>query len=116
MNFTTPPYLSQNISVQRVMLRVLVALLPGIAVYVWLIGPAILVQIGLATLVCLLAEAAMLKVLKKPLALFLGDGSAVVAIEVDITVPSASGEPVVGFGSRSDRDVRDATNIAFRSR
>ncbi len=78
MNFTTPPYLSQNISVQRVMLRVLVALLPGIAVYVWLIGPAILVQIGLATLVCLLAEAAMLKVLKKPLALFLGDGSAIV--------------------------------------
>ena len=78
MNFTTPPYLSQNISVQRVMLQVLAALLPGIVAYVWLIGPAILVQIAIATAVCLLAEALMLKVLKKPLGLFLGDGSAIV--------------------------------------
>ena len=78
MNFTTPPYLSQNISVQRVMLQVLAALLPGIVAYVWLIGPAILVQIAIATAVCLLAEALMLKVLKKPLGLFLGDGSALV--------------------------------------
>jgi len=78
MNFTTPPYLSQNISVQRVMLQVLAALLPGIFVYVWLIGPAILVQIGIATVVCLLAEALMLRILKKPLLLFLGDGSAIV--------------------------------------
>ncbi len=78
MNFTTPPYLSQNLSVQRVMLQVLAALLPGIAVYVWLIGPAILVQLGLATLVCLLAEALMLRILQKPMRLFLGDGSAVV--------------------------------------
>lgn len=78
MNFTTPPYLSQNLSVQRVMLQVLAALLPGIAVYVWLIGPAILVQLALATLVCLLAEALMLKILQKPMRLFLGDGSAIV--------------------------------------
>jgi electron transport complex protein RnfD len=78
MNFTTPPYLSQKLSVQRVMLHVLAALLPAIAVYVWLIGPVILVQISLATAAALLAEFFMLKVLKKPLALFLSDGSAVV--------------------------------------
>jgi electron transport complex protein RnfD len=78
MNFTTPPYLSQKLSVQRVMLHVLAALLPGIAVYVWLIGPAILVQIVVATAAALLAEFCMLKVLKKPVALFLSDGSAVV--------------------------------------
>ena len=78
MNFTTPPYLTQNVSVQRVMLQVLAALLPGIFVYVWLIGPAILVQLTIATLVCLLAEALMLRILKKPLRLFLGDGSAIV--------------------------------------
>jgi electron transport complex protein RnfD len=78
MNFTTPPYLTQNVSVQRVMLQVLAALLPGIGAYVWLIGPAILVQIAIATGVCLLAEALMLKLLKKPLLRFLGDGSAVV--------------------------------------
>lgn len=78
MNFTTPPYLSQNLSVQRVMLQVLAALLPGIFVYAWLIGPAILVQLAIATVVCLAAEALMLRILKKPLLLFLGDGSALV--------------------------------------
>jgi electron transport complex protein RnfD len=78
MNFTTPPYLTQNVSVQRVMLQVLAALLPAIAVYVWLIGPIILVQIAIATTASLLAEAFMLRLLNKPLGLFLGDGSAIV--------------------------------------
>ncbi|MDR0576894.1 MAG: RnfABCDGE type electron transport complex subunit D [Candidatus Accumulibacter sp.] len=78
MNFTTPPYLTQDISVRRVMLHVLAALLPGIAVYVWLIGPAVLAQIGIATATALAAEAAMLLARGRPLALFLGDGSAVV--------------------------------------
>ena len=78
MDFTTPPYLTQNISVRRVMLQVLAALLPAIAVYVWLLGPIILVEIGIASIACLLAEAAMLALLKKPLGLFLGDGSALV--------------------------------------
>ena len=78
MSFTTPPYLSQNVSVQRVMLQVLAALLPAIAVYVWLLGPAVLVQLVVASVTALLAEAAMLKLRDKPLALFLGDGSAIV--------------------------------------
>ena len=78
MNFSTPPYLTQNVSVQRVMLQVLAALLPGIAVYAWLIGPVILVQVAIATFASLLAEAFMLKLLNKPLGFFLGDGSAIV--------------------------------------
>jgi electron transport complex protein RnfD len=78
MNFSTPPYLSQNVSVQRVMLQVLAALLPAIAAYVWLLGPAVLLQLIVASVTALLAEAAMLKLRDKPLALFLGDGSAIV--------------------------------------
>ena len=78
MSFSTPPYLTQNVSVQRIMLQVLAALLPGVAVYAWLIGPVVLVQIAIATVASLLAEAFMLKVLNKPLGLFLSDGSAVV--------------------------------------
>ncbi|WP_319239695.1 RnfABCDGE type electron transport complex subunit D [uncultured Propionivibrio sp.] len=78
MTFTTPPYLTQDVSVRRIMLNVLAALLPAIAVYVVLIGPAVLMQLGIATLVALLGEAAMLKLRDKPLALFLGDGSAIV--------------------------------------
>ena len=78
MNFTTPPYLSQNISVRRVMLQVLAALLPGIAVYVWLVGPVILLQLAIATASALAGEAFMLKIRRKPLGMFLGDGSAIV--------------------------------------
>ena len=33
MNFNTPPYLTQPLSVQSVMLRVLLALIPSIAAY-----------------------------------------------------------------------------------
>ena len=65
MNFNTPPYLRQNNRIRRIMGQVLLALLPGIAVYAWLIGPAILAQLGIATLTALLAEAAMLRLQKK---------------------------------------------------
>ncbi|MDR1935629.1 MAG: RnfABCDGE type electron transport complex subunit D [Candidatus Accumulibacter sp.] len=78
MDFISPPYLTQDNSVRRVMLQVLAALLPGIAVYLWLLGPVVLVQIGVATAAALLAEGLMLFARGKPLALFLGDGSAVV--------------------------------------
>ena len=78
MSFNTPPYLSQNNSVRRIMGQVLLALLPGVGVYVWLIGPLVLVQLAIATTTALLAEAAMLKLRAKPLSLFLGDGSAIV--------------------------------------
>jgi hypothetical protein len=57
MAWSTPPYLLADVSVRRVMLQVLVALLPGIAAYVWLIGPSILVQLAIATLAALLGEA-----------------------------------------------------------
>ena len=78
MNFTSPPYLAQKVSVRRIMLQVLAALLPAIGAYVWLLGPAILIQIVIASVSALLAEAAMLRMLGKPLAPFLGDGSALV--------------------------------------
>ncbi|HNL78087.1 MAG TPA: RnfABCDGE type electron transport complex subunit D [Accumulibacter sp.] len=78
-DFSTPPYfLRQRTSVWWVMLQVLLALLPGIAAYVWQIGPAILVQLAIATVAALLAEAAMLAIRGKPMALYLLDGSAVV--------------------------------------
>jgi electron transport complex protein RnfD len=78
MDFSTPPYLLKNASVTRVMTLVLLALLPAIAVYTWLIGPAILIQLAIATLTALLGEMLMLKVRNKPLDLFLTDGSAIV--------------------------------------
>src|SRR6185369_5633376 len=79
MEFNTSPYLLKETSVQRVMLKVLLALLPGIAAYVWLFGPAILVHLALATVTALVGEALMLKVRRRPLGLFLTDLSAVAA-------------------------------------
>ena len=77
-DFTTPPYLVKEASVQRVMLQVLAALLPGIAAYVWIFGPIILAQIAIATVAVLAGEAFMLRMCNKPLGIFLGDGSAIV--------------------------------------
>jgi len=78
MMFAPAPFLLKDTSVSRVMTQVCLALLPGIAAYAWLVGPAILVQIVIATLTALLAEALVLKLRDKPLAMFLGDGSAIV--------------------------------------
>ncbi|MCX8087361.1 MAG: RnfABCDGE type electron transport complex subunit D [Rhodocyclaceae bacterium] len=72
------PHIYQPASVRAVMLKVLVALLPGIAAYVWFFGAAILVQIALASGIALAAEALLLWLRGKPLRLFLLDGSALV--------------------------------------
>lgn len=76
--FAPAPFLLKDASVSQVMTQVCLALIPGIAVYAWLVGPAILVQLAIASLTALLAEAAILRLRDKPLALFLSDGSAVV--------------------------------------
>ena len=75
---TTPPYVLGQASVQRVMLQVLLALLPGIAAYVWLVGACIVLQLAIATLAALAGEALMLRLRGRPLRLFLSDGSAIV--------------------------------------
>jgi len=90
-SFSTPPYLLMNASVQRVMLQVLAALIPGIAAYAWLFGPVILVQLAIATVTALAGEALMLKLRDKPMSLFLTDGSAVVtAWLIALTFPPLS--------------------------
>lgn len=58
------------------MLKVMLALVPGIAAYVWYFGPAILVSITLASITALATEAAMLKLRERPLKPFLSDNSA----------------------------------------
>ncbi|ADE12620.1 electron transport complex subunit RsxD [Sideroxydans lithotrophicus] len=70
------PFITQPSSVSQIMLRVLLALIPGIALYVWYFGPAILVSIVLASATALATEAAMLKLRQRPLKPFLTDNSA----------------------------------------
>ncbi len=70
------PFISKSDSVSAIMLKVILALIPGIALYVWYFGPAILVSITLASITALATEAAMLKLRKRPIAPFLKDNSA----------------------------------------
>lgn len=72
------PYILDRTSVTVVMAWVLAALLPAIAVYVWLFGPGILLTLSLATVTAVAAEAAMLKARGYPIKPFIGDLSAVV--------------------------------------
>jgi electron transport complex protein RnfD len=82
------PYFRQPASVRSVMLKVMAALLPGVVAYVWFLGPAILVQIAIATVTALAGEACMLAIRRKPLAPFLGDASApVTAWLIALTLP-----------------------------
>ena len=71
------PFVTRPTKVSRVMLKVLLALLPGIAAYVWAFGIGILVQIALATVTALLCEAGVLKLRRLPVKPFLFDLSAV---------------------------------------
>jgi len=82
------PYLRESRSVRQIMLHVLLALLPGVVFYVWQFGAGILVQLLLASVTALAAEALMLKLRGKPLGLYLGDLSAVVtAWLIALTLP-----------------------------
>lgn len=70
------PFISQPSSVSQIMLRVLLALIPGIVLYVWYFGPAILVSITLASITALATEAAMLKLRNRPIKPFISDNTA----------------------------------------
>jgi electron transport complex protein RnfD len=70
------PYISKPDSVAQIMLKVLLALIPGIALYVWYFGTAILVSITLASLTALGTEALMLRLRNRPIMPFLKDNSA----------------------------------------
>ncbi len=74
----TSPHVRQETSVGQVMRRVLYAMIPGVAALSWFFGWGVLVNLVLATAVAVLAEAALLAARGKPVAVHLGDCSAVV--------------------------------------
>lgn len=83
------PFISKPDSVSRIMLTVLLALVPGIALYVWSYGPAVLISIALASVTALATEAAMLKLRNRPLKPFLSDYSALLtAWLLGVSVPA----------------------------
>lgn len=72
------PHIASGASVTRVMLLVLLALLPGIAVYLWSFGAALILQLGIASATALASEAIMLRLRGRPVKPALADLSALV--------------------------------------
>jgi Na+-translocating ferredoxin:NAD+ oxidoreductase subunit D len=100
--FAPSPFLLQQASVSRVMFQVCLALVPGITAYVWLIGPAILIQLAIASSIALLAEAVILHLRGRPIGMFLTDGSALVtAWLVALTFPPLAPWWLVAVGTLS---------------
>lgn len=91
MTLLAAPHFRPLDSVTKIMGTTCLALLPGIAIYAWLIVPAILTQLLIASVTALSAEALILKIRDKPIGLFLTDGSALVtAWLIALTFPPLS--------------------------
>lgn len=80
MPFSTAPapHVVARLSVAKVMRLVLYALVPTVILHVVFFGPGLLIQIALGTATALAAEAIALRLRRKPVKQFLGDGSAVI--------------------------------------
>lgn len=88
MTQPTAPYLPVRPTVGGLMRRVLLALIPGVAVMVWWFGIGVLVNVVVAVAVAVIAEAAMLRLRRRPLAPFLGDWTAVLtAVLLALALP-----------------------------
>ena len=86
-NITSPHTIRPN-AITTVMLRVILALVPGAITMIWLFGWGILINIILATVTAVVAEAACIKLRNRPVAPALGDLSAVVtALLFAIAIP-----------------------------
>src|SRR3990172_4254685 len=88
LNTPTSPHNRIPDSITRVMLRVIYALIPGLAAYVWFFGWGVVINIILAIIVALTCEAAVLSARKFPVRPFVTDGSAVVtAVLLALAIP-----------------------------
>src|SRR5690554_4706428 len=86
-----PPFLAGTNRVTLQMLQVLIALIPAVIAMTWYFGPAVLINVVLAVVVALIAEALMLILRHRPLRPFLSDGSApVTAVLLALAIPPLS--------------------------
>lgn len=82
------PFLPVTHSVSQLMLRVLLALLPGVMLQIVFFGPTLLATLAVAVTGCLAMEAAVLAIRRRPVLRTLGDGSAAVtAVLLALSIP-----------------------------
>ena len=102
MSLYTPssPHAHANNSVTQIMLKVLLALVPGIIMYAIFFGFGVLYNIALAVVTAIGCEALMLALRKRPLMPFLSDGSAIVtAVLLALSIPSIAPWWVIFLGT-----------------
>ncbi len=85
----TSPHLQPPNTVNRVMLQVILALIPGTVAMVWYFGAGVLLNMVIATVAAVTCEATLLALRGKPLRPFLSDLSAVVtALLLALALPT----------------------------
>lgn len=102
MRFSTAPapHLAPINRVSHIMREVLAALVPGIAALVWQFGPGVLIQCLVTLIVAPLAEAAALRLRRRPVAATLRDGSAALtAVLLAVSLPPLSPWWIAAFGT-----------------
>jgi electron transport complex protein RnfD len=94
------PHVIGGFSVPRVMFQVLLALVPFAIVHLWLFGPALLLQLGVAATAALGCEALALRARGRVLPQFLRDGSVLVtAALLALSVPPLLPWWLTAFGT-----------------
>jgi electron transport complex protein RnfD len=97
---SSAPFLAPSTSVQSIMSQLILALVPGIAASAWQFGLGVFIHMSLALAVALLAEAAILKLRRRPLWTSLSDCSAAItAILLAISLPPLVPWWITVFGS-----------------
>jgi electron transport complex protein RnfD len=94
------PYIVNAPSVSTIMLKVLLALIPGIALYVYVFGLGVIVNILLASLTVIMTESVILAIRKLPIKPFILDGSGLVtAWLLALSIPSIAPWWIIVLGT-----------------
>jgi len=78
LNTPTSPHIHADISIRKMMSRVLIALVPAVITYTWFFGWGLLINMGIGIATALVCEFLMLKARKRPVHQFITDGSVLV--------------------------------------
>lgn len=88
LRITSSPYTHNHYSTKTIMLQVLLAAIPGMAIQWYYFGWGNLIQVGLAVMSALIAEGVILKLRKMPISVILADNSALLtALLLGISIP-----------------------------
>jgi electron transport complex protein RnfD len=90
MDFNTcsSPHLPVSESVALMMRRVMIAMIPGVICAIWVFGPGVIINVLLAAVTAIAAEAGMLSLRRKPVISTLADSSALLtALLLAIALP-----------------------------